>query len=227
MSIEERGFGAIEAAARALADELADVLAGALAIRGRALLAVSGGRTPRHVFARLRTAPLDWTRVTITLVDERWVPPEHSDSNERLVRACLLQGEAVAAAFVPLFGGEESPEAGQAACEARLAALPRPFDAVYLGMGSDGHVASLFPGDPAVRARQGQCVPVPPRDGRGARMSLTAPALLQTRRLFLLFHGADKHVRYAEAKRPGTVEDLPLRLVLQQEAVPVTVLTAP
>jgi 6-phosphogluconolactonase len=225
--IDERRFDTLESAAEALADAIAGLLADALADRGRALLAVSGGRTPRHVFERLRGAALDWRRVTITLVDERWVPPDHPDSNERLVRACLMQGRPAAATFVPLFGGEATPEAGRAACEARLAPLALPFDAVYLGIGGDGHVASLFPDDPAVAVRAGRCVPVPPRgDGLG-RMSLTAPTVLNARRVFLLFGGADKRVAYREARRAGPAAALPLRLVLRQDRTPVTVLIAP
>jgi 6-phosphogluconolactonase len=227
MVLDERAFDTIEAAACALADELAAGLREALASRGRALLAVSGGRTPRHVFGHLRAARLDWARVAITLTDERWVPPEHPESNERLVRAYLMQDGVAAATFVPLYGGEDTPEAGQAACEARLAGLPLPFDAVYLGMGQDGHFASLFPGDRAVEAREGRCVAVPAGRGRVARMSLTAPAVLNTRRVFLLFGGADKHGAYARARHDGPAADLPLRLVLRQDTAPVTVLSAP
>jgi 6-phosphogluconolactonase len=227
MSIDEREFDSIESAAHALADELATLLRTAVADRGRALVAVSGGRTPRHVFGRLRGAELDWTRVAVTLIDERWVPSDHAESNERLVRECFLLNEAAAASFIPLFGGEDTPEAGRAACEARLAALVLPFDAVYLGMGTDGHVASLFPGDPAVGVRAGRCVAVPPATGRLARMSLTAPTLLNARRVLLLFDGADKHAAYTRARQPGSASDVPLRLVLQQDAAPVTVFSAP
>jgi 6-phosphogluconolactonase len=227
MPVDERRFDTIESAARALAGDLAGVLRDAVSDRGRALLAVSGGRTPRHVFERLSAARLDWTRVTITLSDERWVPPDHPDSNERLVRAYLMQGEAAAATFIPLFGGEDTPRAGRAACEARLAPLALPFDAVYLGMGGDGHFASLFPGDPAVEVRDGRCVAVPPRGQRVARMSLTAPTVLNARRIFLLFTGADRHATYVEAKQAGSANALPLRLVLRQDTAPVTVLIAP
>lgn len=225
--IDERGFDSIESAAHALADELAALLRAALADRGHALVAVSGGRTPRHVFGRLRRVELDWTRVAITLVDERWVPPDHADSNERLVRECFLLDEAAAASFIPLFGGEDTAEAGRVACEGRLAALALPFDAVYLGMGADGHVASLFPGDPAVAVGAGRCVAVPPGDGRLARMSLTAPTLLNTRRVLLLFDGAAKQAAYSRARQHGSASDVPLRLVLHQDAVPVTVFNAP
>lgn len=225
--INERQFSSIEAAAHALADDLAVALCEAIAVRGRALLAVSGGHTPRHVFDRLHRLEVDWSRVTVTLTDERWVPADHPDSNERLVRSHLLCGPATAATFVPLFGGESSAPAGQSACEARLRALALPFDAVYLGMGDDGHIASLFPGDNAINVSNSLCIAVPATESRLPRMSLTRRTLLDTRRIFLLFSGADKQAKYAEAKRKGSLHEVPLRLILSQELAPVYVLKTP
>jgi len=227
MTVDERSFATVDAAARALADDLAAAARQAISARGRALLAVSGGRTPRHVFAHLRQREVDWSRVTVTLTDERWVPADHPDSNEGLVRAHLLHGPAAAAAFVPLYGGEASPEAGQTACEARLGALAAPFDAVYLGLGDDGHIASLFPGDAALEVRDRLCVAVPGTGVRQPRLSLTAPAILSAREVFLMFSGAGKHAAYAEANRAGASERLPVRLILDQARTPVRVLSAP
>lgn len=227
MSVEERAFDALDGAALALAEELASILSESLSARGRASLVVSGGRTPQHVFRRLRQMKVDWGGVTVTLTDERWVSPDHPDSNERLVRSFLLQGPAKAATFVPLYGGEISPEAGRHACEARLNGIARPFDAVYLGLGGDGHFASLFPGDPALDVSEGMCVAVPATDRRQPRMSLTASAILDARRLFLMFAGAEKQAVYTEAKRSGPYRQIPLRLVLLQERTPITVLHAP
>lgn len=227
MIVDERHFATIEAASRALAAALAAALREALSARGAAIMAVSGGRTPRRVFERLRKADVDWSRVTVTLTDERWVPVDHPESNEGLVRSRLLQDRASAAGFVPLFGGEASAEAGRPACEARLAGLTLPFDAVYLGIGEDGHVASLFPGEPAVEARDGRCVAVPGTGSRLPRMSLTLPAILAATKIFVLFAGEAKRAAYAEAKDPGGRRDVPLRLVLANEAAPVHVLTGP
>lgn len=227
VAIDESDFRSIEAAARALSEALGEAIQHALAERGRAVVAVSGGRTPRLVFERLREAPVDWSRVAITLVDERWVPPWHAESNERLVRSHLMSGNGAAARFVPLYGGEETPEAGRRACEKRLESLDLPFDAVYLGMGSDGHVASLFPGDPAVHVDDARCVAVAPNAGRMGRMSMTPSLILNARRVYLLFDGPEKQAAYAKACRAGPAGEIPLRLVLRQENTPVSVYRAP
>ena len=222
----ERSFDSIEAAASALADNLACCLKTAIASRGQALLAVSGGKTPQHVFSRLSGLSVDWTRVTVTLTDERWVPPDLQGSNAALVRRYLLQDAAAAAHFIPLYGGEESPLAGQAACEARLKTLPQPFDAIYLGMGEDGHFASLFPNDSAIQVRDGLCVAVPEQPSRMARMSLTVPVIADARNLFLLITGPEKLQKYEQAKLPGSPRELPLRQLLEMKRNSLNVLKA-
>jgi len=225
--IEERSFPNLTKAAQVLAKELAGMLNSALDTRGHASLAVSGGRTPQTVFSQLRLLPVDWRRVTLTLTDERWVAPDKPESNEQLVRTFLLQGAARAAVFVPLYGGEEEPADGQAACESRLKQIKRPFDAVYLGMGEDGHFASLFPGDEAVFKEDSLCVAVPPAQTRLPRLSLTARTILDSRKIYLLFSGAEKHEIYERAKLEGPAIEMPVRLILHQTQVPVHVLTAP
>lgn len=225
--IKETEFPSIDAAATSLAEDLTLILQEAIDSTGQAYFAVSGGRTPRFVFRHLRKMDLDWSRVVITLTDDRWVPVSDPHSNERLVRSQLLLGAAAAAKFVPLYGREKSPEEGRAACEARLRAVGKPLDAVYLGMGGDGHFASLFPGDPAVDVREGLCTAVAEKSYRVGRMSLTATSILAAKKLILLYAGPVKHAVYQEARKPGSYHDLPLRLVLQQAQTPVEVLSAP
>jgi 6-phosphogluconolactonase len=225
--IRETEFSTIEAAANSLAEDLTAILQKAVDSTGNAYFAVSGGRTPRFVFRHLRKMQLDWSNIFITVTDERWVPVRDQHSNERLVRAQLLQGAASAATFVPFYGGESTPEAGVAACDARLAAVGKPLDAVYLGMGGDGHFASLFPGDPAVDVRNELCAAVAEKSYRVGRMSLTATSILAAKKLILLYAGPVKHAVYEEAKKPGSYHDLPLRLILQQVQTPVEVLSAP
>jgi len=227
MPIEERNFPSLAAAAYALADDLALTLREAIATRGQGLLAVSGGLTPKKVFARLHQLKVDLEHVTLTLTDERWVPVSHPESNEKLVRTHLLKGDALNANFMPLFGGEDSPQVGHAACEERLHNLPLPFDAVYLGMGVDGHFASLFPGDSAIEVNDCCCVDVPATKNRLARMSLTAPVILNAKKIFLLFCGSDKYAIYVEAKKEGPLKEIPLRLLFSQTQTPVHVLWAP
>ena len=133
------------ALADGLAAGVAAVLAGGIATRGSAILAVSGGSTPKLFLERLSQAAIEWARVTICLVDERFVPDDHSRSNTRFLREHLIRGPA-AEARLELF-----LEAGLTAREAaerlspRVSALPRPFDVAVLGMGTDGHTASYFP----------------------------------------------------------------------------------
>ena len=227
MKLIEQDYADVLLAAQALADKLADVLRDAIENRGKALIAVSGGRTPQHVFNHLKQQDVDWSRVTVSLTDERWVPVNHPDSNESLVRQHLLTGPASAATFAPLFGGEATPMAGQNACEDRLNKQSLPFDAVYLGMGGDGHFASLFPHTESLHVATGNCTPVPEIETRSARMSLTLPTILAARHIFLLFSGAEKHQKYQEAQELGSTDALPLRLLLNQTQKSIHVLTAP
>lgn len=128
-----------------LAEDMSECLQSGIAKRSRACLAVSGGRTPEHIFPALANKALPWDRVTITLADERWVDPVHPDSNEGLTRRLLLQGSASKARFVGLKTSHENPFDGHAETETALATLDWPHDVIFLGMGEDGHIASLFP----------------------------------------------------------------------------------
>lgn len=227
MKLVKQDYTEVLLAAQALADKLTGVLKDAISARGQALIAVSGGKTPQHVFNHLKQQDIDWSRITVSLTDERWVPADHPDSNENLVRQHLLTGPASAATFVPLFGGEATPAAGQSACEDRLSKLSLPFDAIYLGMGADGHFASLFPNTDSLHINSGNCTPVPEIESRSARMSLTLPTILAAHNIFLLFSGVDKHQKYKEAQALGSTDELPLRLLLNQTQKPIHVLTAP
>ena len=212
-------------AAEDMARRITVILGDAIAARGVASIALSGGRSPRPVLEALSGAALDWSKVVVTLVDERWVAPDHADSNERLVRGTLLQGQA-AARFLGMKNEAPDAYAGQTACEAAFAALPWPLDIVLLGMGEDGHTASLFPA--AAELVEGLSttaltIAVTPPAAPHQRMSLTASAILKSRHVFLQIGGAAKKAVYDRALEDGPVEELPIRLALCQHGVSVEV----
>lgn len=219
--------------AAALSSSVAGQLRAGVRERGRALLAVSGGTTPAAFFACLAREELDWARVCVTLVDERWVAAADARSNARLVQSTLLQHGAAAARFVPLYTGAATPELGLAEAEARIGALPLPFDAVVLGMGDDGHTASFFPGGDHLDAAlnlQGSARVLPMRAPAAGepRITLSLPTLLDTRALYLLIAGADKRKVFDAALRgAGAAATYPIRAVLDQQRVPVTVYWSP
>ncbi len=214
-----RDFATPEALAEALAAYVAALLAARLARDGTAALAVSGGTTPVGFFKALSARPLDWAGVTVTLVDERWVPEHSPRSNAGLVRAHLLQGPAAAARFLPLVTGDAAPEAARATVQEMVAALALPFAAVVLGMGDDGHTASFFPGGDRLAAAlapdQGQLVETMRAPAAGEpRITLTLPVLLQADGVALHIEGAAKRAVLETAKQPGPAADLPIRAVL-------------
>ena len=134
-----------------LAEELAIKVAGqlndAVKAQGTATLVVSGGRSPVAFFQSLIKQPLDWSKVVVSLADERWVPVEHADSNAGLLKKHLLQGPAAKARFVGLYNVAANLEDAAEQADRALAELP-PIDVLILGMGDDGHTASLFPNSP-------------------------------------------------------------------------------
>jgi 6-phosphogluconolactonase len=222
----------LERLARELAAGIAAALAAALAARGAASLVVSGGRSPVLLFEHLRALTIDWSRVHVGLADERWVAPSDPASNEKLVRDVLLRDLAAAAAFNGLKNDAATPELGAGAAWQTFARVPRPFDVVLLGMGDDGHTASLFPDSPNLPAALDEhaapgCVgmssPTPPRQ----RLSLNLAALLDSRRIALLITGESKWRTYAAAAGPGSSAAMPVRAVLRQRRVPVEVHFAP
>lgn len=214
--------------ARALAGRVADELAAAIHARGRALLAVSGGRTPARFLAELSKARLGWGAVDVTLADERWVPPDDERSNERLLRCHLLVGAAAAARFVPLWRAGLAPESAAAALELEFAAR-LPFDVLVLGMGDDGHTASLFPGGDhleAALAPRGarRLLPMRAPGVPEARISFTLPALAAARSLHLHIEGEAKQAVLRDALRDG---ELPIARVLAARDRPVELWACP
>ncbi len=203
---------------------VARCLAQGLAERNAASLIVSGGRTPGHFFAVLAKTDLAWERVTISLADERWAPAS-VESNEQLVRTHLLTGAAAKARFLPLKTEAKDPAAALSERMRALQAMRRPVDAVVLGMGEDGHTASLFPGatglaealDPFAAPA---LVAITPPAAAHRRISLNLAALLDARRLFLLLQSAAKRTAFERAVQ-GNI--LPIAAVVHQSQAPVDV----
>jgi len=220
-----------QATPAAIAAHVANALRAAIAARGQASLAVSGGKSPIPLFEVLREEDLDWSKVTIVLVDERVVPRDHADSNTALVAHHLLQGKAAAARFLlffrelaPQFNAEVLDALVQDA-EARIAALPWPLDVAVLGMGEDAHTASLFPGAPGYAraiATEQRLAWVVPHSAPHARISFTLNALLAARELVLSIAGDNKLAVYRRATEKAD-ESLPISLVLNQDTTPISV----
>jgi 6-phosphogluconolactonase len=227
-------FENVDAVNEALAAEIAARLTDSVAQRGRGSLIVSGGTTPGALFDVLAHRAAPWKDVVVTLSDERWVDPHSVRSNQNLVRSRLLVANAALAAFVPLKTARASARDAEDEVGAAVAAMPRPFDVVLLGMGADGHTASLVPGsdglsraldrnDPAlVRA-----IDPPDTTGMGPRITLTLRALLDARSIALLIRGEDKRIAYRQARAGTDVLAVPVRAVLLQNAVPVSVYWSP
>jgi 6-phosphogluconolactonase len=229
---EHRDFPDAVSLAEALAKEVAARLREGIASRGRASLLVSGGSTPRRFFGALRQKQLDWKKVTIAPVDERWVPPESDRSNSRLIMENLLTGRAAAARFLAPFLRGKTATDGAENFAGRTSALPRPFDAVILGMGNDGHTASFFPGgDNLDLALDLEAAPrVIAIEAPGAeepRVTFTLRELLDTALLALHIEGEAKAAALARAQAAGPVEDMPIRAVLRQRQTPLTIYWCP
>jgi len=198
----------------------------------RARLLVSGGSTPAPVFRALSQAPLDWDRVDIGLVDERWLLPEDPDSNAHLVREHLLHGNAANARFEPLTRAGRTIEA--AVAHANLLAS-QPPGVVLLGMGSDGHFASLFPRMRGLRdafESPGAYVAVDANGCPGAgpwprRISLTPAGLAPAHTRLLLLRGEDKREVFERALEGSDPIEMPVRMAFQAPGAQLQVYWSP
>jgi 6-phosphogluconolactonase len=218
------------AASRAAAELISNALGESLRRMDRAGLVVSGGTTPGDCFGFLSEKSLDWSRVDIVPSDERWVPADHPDSNQGMIQSELMQHEAASAQFVPFH--REGLEASQApeAIERDLNALTRPFNCCLLGMGDDGHFASLFPDFAGLRkaldpGSDESCVLVETSGSDHLRVSLTLSALLDSELVLLLFFGQSKLDVFNSAS--ASAGNYPVEALLKQQRTPVRALWAP
>lgn len=206
-----------------LANQIAGELKATLLSQDRASMAVPGGTTPGAVFDALCAAPLEWDKVTILPTDERCVPADHPRSNERLIREHLLVDRAAMAQFLPLRIPDEEPageHAGDYVLElAQLSAAVEPLlplSILLLGMGEDGHVASLFPGTPGLAEALADDAPpiaaMAPPGQPERRLTLTAPVLEGALKKHLVIYGAQKRAMIERASRLSETE-APVRAV--------------
>ncbi len=216
--------------ARAAAQHFMEVASCALLDRGRFCVALSGGSTPKGAYAMLAGVPLDWEHIHIFWGDERCVAPDHPDSNYRMARAAFLERVDIPPENVHRVRVEHTPEQAAAAYEEELRTFfapeseafapqdPPVFDLIWLGLGDDGHVASLFPGTLAMQEHQRWVVAVEHRQPPAPlvdRVSLTLPVINAARQVTFLVSGAGKSARLEQVLTPvGDNEDpLPARLV--------------
>lgn len=181
-------------------------------LKNGGLFVASGGNSPAQVFRHLVKQELPWGQITVTLSDERWVPPDHPDSNEGVLRRELGQ---TGINICSLYNGAASPLVGLGECEARLSHLPWPAEVSFLGMGEDGHTASLFPGE---GHEGGYCV----TGKNNSRLSLSRSRLLRSRAIILLVNSPAK-LQVFKAALGGA--DLPVTKIIRQSLAPIFAFT--
>ena len=230
--IEFRSFENRSVASAAAAQMLASLIRDALAGKpmAEASLVVSGGSTPGPCFDLLSEEALDWSRVTVLPSDERWVPADDADSNERLIKSRLLQGPADQGKVLSFFRAGLDASQAPRLIEKDLADLPSPFSAVLLGMGEDGHFASLFPDFDGLQKAldpQGKtaCTMVQTIGSPHLRISLTLSALLNCAHTVLLIFGDAKRTVFETARSGGSA--YPIEALLHETRKPLTVIWAP
>jgi len=208
----------------AFADRIIALLEKGIASTGRASLLVSGGRTPAPLFQMLSERPIDWSKVDVSLVDERWVSEADDASNTKMVKANLLQNNAAVANFVGLVTEADNAQDAVAECTDNLKHIKQPFDVLILGMGEDGHTASLFPCSEQIKAgldrsKADRYIAVQPTTAPHQRMSLTLDAILTSQNIFLHLTGAGKKAVLEQALAGDDPLEMPIRAVLQNASV--------
>jgi 6-phosphogluconolactonase len=209
---------ALEASSR-----IAVELRSAIGARGRASIALSGGNTPRGAYERLaQEAGIDWSKVDVFWVDERSALPTDDRSNYRWAKAALLDAVPALAARA-LRMEAERPDAQAAALEYEKVLFARvaldtqgvpSFDVMVLGIGDDGHTASLFPGEPTIDIEDRWVTPVPASPGREARLTLTAPVIRHARHLLVVVVGEGKRAALHRTWDPqGDAHATPARII--------------
>ncbi|MGH1463352.1 MAG: 6-phosphogluconolactonase [Neptuniibacter sp.] len=221
-------FENAEDACSALSNELESIIREAVVKHGQATLSVSGGSTPIPLFQALQKKSLPWEKMIIALVDDRWVPPTHPDSNEALVNQHLISKHRKETDFIGFWRPSGDIQTSESDCNTTLTSkLPDQLDAVVLGMGNDGHTASLFPQAPQLEYAlntKSACCAVSPVTAPHERMTMSASRLLASRNRFLHIKGKDKLETLKKAALENNVTSMPIRLFLKH---PLTIFWSP
>lgn len=224
MSLTTHIFESKDELVTVFSQRIVDILAAAISKKGSASLVVSGGSTPLPLFKSLSMRDLDWSKVTICLADERWVDESHEASNTALVKKNLLSDKAASANFVSLT--TEHSDAADAVDEvtSRFADVALPFDVVILGMGEDGHTASLFPCSDQIKQgldteRSDMFIATQPTTAPHQRMSLTLKALISSSNVFLHLTGERKKEVLEDAIATSTELEKPVTAVCNRASV--------
>jgi 6-phosphogluconolactonase len=221
---EQNNFDTREQLDLALADKISGILQQAISQKGKASIAVSGGSTPKGFFKVLSNKDIDWDKVTITLADERWVDINSDDSNTRLVHKNLLQNKAAAAKFFHLKQGEDLCDETLADLNIAANSTLLPLDVLILGMGEDGHTASLFPCSAQIKQaldinNDNALMKVEPTTAPHQRITFSFASLSQSKNTFLHLCGDNKKQVLAKALNGDDVFDMPIRKFLQADNI--------
>jgi 6-phosphogluconolactonase len=228
-NIFEHYYASREEASVAAAEQIAAALRTQLNAQDDAALIVTGGSSPARCYSELSDTELEWSHVHVLLSDERWVPASDDNSNEKLVRETLLINDAAEADLVPIYSADTTAVKRCLKLNELLPAMPLPFACALLGMGEDGHVASLFPDAENLLAGLDEnssdwCIPVSTAASPHPRVSLTMNALLSSEQIVLLIFGESKRDVYERAK--STPDAFPVSTLLSQDRTPVHVFWA-
>ena len=222
-----KAFNTIEQCEDALLNEFTHIISEGIEQNKSVTIALAGGNTPKGLYQKLGKVSLDWSNIKVTLTDERWVDIHHEDSNEKMLTDTLFQHHAKAAKFIPLKNTQASAQQGQMDAEQLLKQNSPTLDYVLLGMGDDGHFASIFPGmsntDELLDFNQKACcLPATP-EGKPPRMSLTLRYLLSAQHIYIFIKGDAKRQLIEEQSFSDTAQRLPIYYLLTQTLCPVTV----
>lgn len=224
MALTQSKFRTTEQLNTAFARKITKLLRDGIEENGRASLVVSGGRTPAALFNTLSKAHLEWDKVDISLADERWVDITDDASNEKMLRTQLLINNAANANFVPLKTHHGDAKDAVLTCTENLQKMRTPFDVLILGMGEDGHTASLFPCSEQIAQgldlESGNAyIAVQPTSAPNQRISLTLPALLNSNHIFLHLTGESKKNVLSTVLSDDDALVMPIRAVINNADV--------